>query len=140
MNRSVRPLGWTIAALLALALGSGLYALMNGRASAPPFAAAPDAVQQALRGGKPTVVEFGANACAACREMKPILAHLAREHGERIAVVDIDLIKESRYIKPYRIQLMPTQVFYDAHGREIGRNLGTISERDILARLEGATP
>ena len=40
-----------------------------------------DAVQRALRLGKPTVVEFGANACATCRDMKPVLEALRREHG-----------------------------------------------------------
>jgi thioredoxin 1 len=100
---------------------------------------ADDAVQQALRAGKPTVVEFGANACASCREMKPVLEALRREHGSRIAVVDVDLIqqKQAGYIQRYRIQLMPTQVFFDAQGRETGRHLGSISAKKILARLDG---
>lgn len=103
-----------------------------GRASS-----ADDAVQRVLREGKPTVAEFGANACAACREMKPVLQALRREHGERIAVVDVDLIaqREHNYIQRYGIQLMPTQIFFDAQGREIGRNLGKLSGEQILARL-----
>jgi thioredoxin 1 len=103
---------------------------------------AEDAVQQALRAGKPTVVEFGANACASCREMKPVLEALRREHGSRIAVVDVDLIqqKEAGYIQRYRIQLMPTQVFFDARGRETSRHLGSISAEQILALLEGGAP
>ncbi len=101
-------------------------------------AAAEDAVQRALRAGKPTVAEFGANACAQCREMKPVLDALRREHGERIAVVDVDLIaqREVNYIGRYGIQLMPTQIFFDAQGREIGRNLGKLSGAEILARLQ----
>ena len=98
-----------------------------------------DVVQQAMQIGKPTVAEFGANACAACREMKPVLEALRREHGERITVVDVDVIaqKEAGYIRRYGIQLMPTQVFFDAQGRETGRHMGTISAEEILARLEG---
>lgn len=100
---------------------------------------AEDAVQQALRAGKPTVVEFGANACASCREMKPVLEALRRQHGARIAVVDVDLIqqKESSYIQRYRIQLMPTQVFFDDQGRETSRHMGSMSAEQILARLAG---
>jgi thioredoxin 1 len=101
-------------------------------------AAVDDAVQHALRAGKPTVAEFGAKACAQCREMKPVLDALQRGHGERIAVVNVDLIKhkEANYIQRYGIQLMPTQIFFDAQGREIGRNLGKISGPEILARLQ----
>jgi thioredoxin 1 len=97
-----------------------------------------DAVQAVLRTGRPTVAEFGANACASCREMKPVLAALRREHGERIAVVDVDLIaqKEADYIRRYRIQLMPTQIFFDAQGRETSRNMGKISREETLARLQ----
>lgn len=106
--------------------------------------AAEDAVQHALRAGKPTVAEFGANACAQCREMKPVLEALRREHGERIAVVNVDTIalRKHDYIRHYGIQLMPTQIFFDAQGREIGRNLGVLSGAGILARLgvSGARP
>jgi len=75
--------------------------------------------------------------------MKPVLEVLRRDHGTRIAVVSVDLIaqREHNYIQRYRIQLMPTQIFFDAQGREIGRNLGKISGDEILARLQvQATP
>ena len=135
-------------ALAGLGLVTAL--LVNTEASAPVSAApspgqataADDVVQRALRVGKPTVAEFSANACASCREMKPILAALRRDHGERIAVVNVDLLaqKEADYIQRYRIQLMPTQVFFDAQGREIGRHMGKISGEDILARLQPGGP
>lgn len=92
-----------------------------------------DAVQMTLRAGKPTIIEFGANSCASCREMKPILHALAQDL--RIAVADVDIIKERDYISHYQIRLMPTQVFYDANGNETSRHLGTISSDEILERL-----
>lgn len=110
--------------------------------AAPPGAASADAVQRALALGKPTVAEFGANACATCREMKPVLEALRREHGHRITVVEIDLVAqrhEADYLRRYRIALMPTQVFFDAAGRETGRHLGGITGAGILARLDGST-
>jgi thioredoxin 1 len=144
----------TVAAAVAglLALGIGLGAALvsqSGPASQRATALSPggattsaqDIVQQALAAGKPTVAEFGANACAACREMKPVLEALRRTHGERITVVNVDLIaqKETDYIRHYRIQLMPTQLFFDAQGRETGRHLGKISAEEILAQLQGGT-
>ncbi|WP_310322015.1 thioredoxin family protein [Hydrogenophaga palleronii] len=94
-----------------------------------------DPVAQALAAGKPTVIEFGANACVSCREMKPVLAALAQSHGDRITVLDLDILKERHLIRQNQIRLMPTQVFFDAQGRETGRNMGKISAEDILTRL-----
>ena len=133
--------GRRIALLGVLALAMGFMAATG---CAPETAttstpAAGDAVQQALNVGKPVVVEFGANACAACREMKPILEALRREQGERISIIDVDLFaqKHMGYLQRYRIQLMPTQVFFDSKGRETSRHMGKISAGEILARLGG---
>lgn len=126
-----------------LALGAWVYhSVGDGNASGTPVvlvslanANTPDAVTRALARGKPTVIEFGANACASCRQMKPILAALERDHGANITVADIDIIKDRTYISRYQIKLMPTQIFFDANGRELGRHMGVISDTDILNRL-----
>ncbi len=132
-----RTLGLALAGAAAVAIG--LLAAVVALSGTPSAVAAPgdDAVQQALRAGKPTVVEFGANNCTACREMKSILGQVAREGGSRVSVVDIDLLKTTGYVSAYKIQLMPTQVFFDAKGRETSRHMGKISADEILARLEG---
>ncbi len=121
---------------LGLALYLGGMPPEAGTAAAAPLA---DPVEQALRQGRPAMIQFVANACAACREMKPVLAALQREHGSRFTVVNVDLIaqKHRGYLQRFRIQLMPTQVFFDAAGNETHRNLGTMSSAAILARLEG---
>jgi thioredoxin 1 len=135
---SRRSLAWPLAGIVAL--GVGLGTAVHTLSKPAPAAAAEDAVQQTLRAGKPTVVEFGANNCASCREMKSVPGQLARERGDRISVVDIDLLQTTGYIGRYKIVLMPTQVFFDAQGRETGRHMGKISAEEILARLQGPTP
>lgn len=141
-----RPTAWwqqpsgvalIVSAAAALVLGVWIYAAgasATGVAQPSTVAdAAPDAVQTTLRAGKPTIIEFGANNCVGCREMKPVLHALAQD--SRIAVADIDILKERGYIGRYQIRLMPTQVFYDAKGQETGRHMGKISGDEILARL-----
>lgn len=121
--------------LLALVAGLAVYQQRAQETAAPMASASIDPVVLALAAGKPAVIEFGANACVSCREMKPVLAALAQSHGDRITVTDVDILKERDYISRYQIRLMPTQVFFDAQGRETGRNMGKISAEDILARL-----
>lgn len=135
-NTRRRRLLWSAAAVGLLALSAGAWVALQSADAA--LAPADDVVVQALRKGKPTVVEFGANACATCRDMKPVLAQLAREHGHRIEVVDVDILKRREYIAGYRIQLMPTQLFFDARGQEIGRHMGRIGPEEILFRLGAA--
>ena len=53
----------------------------------------------------------------------------------RISVGDVDILKERDYIRRYQISLMPTQVFYDAQGRETSRHMGKISADEIRVRL-----
>lgn len=124
---------WPAAGVGLVALAAGAWVSIDSTDAG--LAPVDDAVAHALRKGKPTVVEFGANACATCRDMKPVLAQLARDHGHLIEVVDVDIIKRRQYITDYRIKLMPTQVFFDARGQEIGRHMGKIGPEEILALL-----
>ena len=126
-----------VTVLVAALLGAWIYASGTPQTArtgeAPVAAPALDAVQQVLSAGKPTIIEFGANNCISCRDMKPILRALALD--PRIAVADIDILKERSYIRKYQIRLMPTQVFYNAQGVETGRHMGKISAEDILKNL-----
>ncbi|MDD5478091.1 thioredoxin family protein [Rhodoferax sp.] len=126
-----------VTALAATLLGGWIYVAstsqtVNAKGVAEPSQTL-DAVQRVLSAGKPTIIEFGANNCVSCREMKPILHALLQD--TRIAVADVDILKERSYISKYQIRLMPTQVFYNARGEEIGRHMGKISAQDILAQL-----
>lgn len=100
-------------------------------------AEAADPVQAAWQAGKPTVAEFGSDRCYSCKQMKIVLSRLVQDHGARVSVVEVDLFSPEgrRLVSRYRIQMMPTQIFYDAKGQEIDRHLGPISGDEILARL-----
>ena len=46
----------------------------------------------------------------------------------------IDVWKKPEAAKPYKIKLIPTQIFYDAKGKERFRHQGFISKEDILTK------
>jgi thioredoxin 1 len=94
-----------------------------------------DSVQAVLRQGKAVVAEFGSDKCAGCREMKKVLDALSSEHGTEVNAVAVDVLKNRDYIRRYKIQAIPTQVFYDAEGRETGRHMGVLSGDEILSNL-----
>lgn len=98
-------------------------------------------VQNATASGLPTIAEFGAATCASCREMKIVLDRVAQSTQGRAHVLVIDISKDWDAAQMFRIQLMPTQVFFGPDGREIGRHMGKLSEAEVIARLGvSATP
>jgi len=133
-------------AALALIVAAALAAGGCGPPAQPPAiassnsvsaasAAAPDFFAAGIAQGRPTVIEFGASACASCKEMKVVLDELRRTHGTQIGIAEVDLIKQREVIPRYRIQVMPTQIFFDGQGRETGRHVGVIDGPGILAHL-----
>lgn len=97
-------------------------------------------VENARQSGLPTVVEFGSETCASCRTMHGVMENVTNLTQGRAHVLVMDILKQEGLIGQYRIQAMPTQVFFDASGREVKRNMGLMSEAQVLAALGLGTP
>ena len=128
---TVRPAVWGLLAVMALTAGVLVYrAVAPNNPSTVQMPQWVDRVKagvaEAAQAGRVTVVELGSTACVGCREMKPVLKALQAQHGPRVQVVDIDILKETAYIGLYQVKLMPTQLFYDAKGNLLGRHQGVI--------------
>lgn len=80
----------------------------------------------------PRLVDLGAGKCIPCKMMEPILRELKREYAGRMEVEVIDVWETPSAGKRYGIRMIPTQIFYDAEGRELFRHEGFISKEDIL--------
>lgn len=96
-------------------------------------------VQNATASGLPTVVEFGAETCASCREMKTVLDRVAGQTEGRAHVLNIDISKEWETAQAFRIQMLPTQIFFGPDGRETWRHMGKLPETTVIARLGVST-
>ena len=82
----------------------------------------------------PRLVDLGADKCIPCKKMAPILARMKQEYAGKMEVEFIDVWKQPDAGKAYGIRLIPTQLFFDAQGKELFRHEGFISEEDILAK------
>jgi thioredoxin 1 len=96
--------------------------------STPAVAATPAA------SGLPRLVDVGAGKCIPCKMMAPILEELRTQYKGKLEVVFVDVWENPSAGKPYGIQLIPTQIFYDAAGKERFRHEGFFSKEDILAK------
>ena len=82
----------------------------------------------------PKLVDLGADKCIPCKVMAPILKDLKAEYAGRMDVEFIDVWKNPDAGKAYKIKLIPTQIFFDASGKERFRHEGFFGKEDILAK------
>jgi len=105
-------------------------------AAKPPEMDTEEDLKQALTSGKPVLVDFGANSCVPCRQMRPILKEIGTEYSEKAKVVVIDVYKYQKLARDYKILMLPTLVFFDSKGKETFRNVGPLEKEKIIAKLK----
>ena len=82
----------------------------------------------------PRMVDLGAGKCIPCKLMKPILDDLKADYADRFTTVFIDVWEDREAGKPYGIEVIPTQIFYDAEGKELFRHVGFYGKEEILGK------
>lgn len=82
----------------------------------------------------PRLVDLGAGKCIPCRQMKPILDDLAQNYATHFETIFIDVWENRAEGQRYGIRMIPTQIFFDAAGKELFRHEGFMAKKDILAK------
>jgi thioredoxin 1 len=107
-------------------------AKVDGQATSGP---ATPASGPAMAKKMPRVIDLGADKCKACKELAPILEQLRKEYEGRVTVEFIDVWKNPKAGEPYKISAIPTQVFFDADGKEVWRHVGFLPKADFVAKF-----
>lgn len=101
----------------------------------------PDALAQARQAGRPTIVEFGADWCLPCVEMKRttfVDPEVARE-AERFATFMADVTESNprndALLAKFRVVGVPTIIFYGAGGAEVDRFVGFVEAGKFLSAM-----
>ena len=112
--------------------------MLAGAAHAELPSATNAVVDRALLSGKPIVIDLGARTCIPCKKMAPILESLSSEHRGKASVLFIDVSEDHAAAKRFRVQMIPTQIFFNAQGKEVSRHIGFMDKPDILKGLKTA--
>ena len=119
-------------AVLVAAIGA-LLALSFEKSDAadPPETAAVDAGKKL-----PLLLDLGAKKCIPCKMMAPILEYLDKTYAGKFDVEFIDVWQKenAQAARKHGIKMIPTQIFFDANGRELWRHEGFLSKKDILGK------
>ncbi len=82
----------------------------------------------------PRLLDLGADKCVPCKMMAPILDELKIEYAKVFAVEFIDVWKDPTAAQPFKLNVIPTQIFFDSDGTELFRHEGFYGREDILAK------
>ncbi len=102
----------------------------------PPESNTDEDFKKTLNEGKPLLVDFGANSCIPCRQMRPVLKEIDKEYAGKTKVLIIDVYKYQKLAGEYKIQLIPTLIFFDSKGKEVFRHVGILDKNTIVAKLK----
>ena len=131
----IAALGATIVMALALkkgtvGTGSRTSPAITNRVSGISATGASAAIAARL----PRLLDLGADKCVPCKKMAPILESLKTEYAGRLQVEFIDVWLNPDAGNEYGIEMIPTQIFFDANGKELFRHTGFYGREDILGK------
>lgn len=84
----------------------------------------------------PIIIDFGADSCIPCKEMAPVLVKLNEEMQGKAVIQFVDVWKNPDAAKDFPVQVIPTQVFFQADGapyvpsEDLGIELTMYSTKD----------
>ena len=81
-------------------------------------------------------LEIGSDKCIPCKQMKVVTENIVKKYGDELAFQYIDIYENKDVADDYKVQLIPTQIFYNQSGVEIFRHVGYFPEEKIDSLLQ----
>ena len=82
------------------------------------------------------LVDLGAGTCIPCKMMAPILEEAQKAYEGKAIVKVIDVNESRDEAMKYGIRVIPTQIFFDADGKEVYRHEGFMPKEDIVSKFK----
>jgi thioredoxin 1 len=89
---------------------------------------------EVLGSREPFLLVFGAQWCAPCKALAPVVAEIAAEQAGRLRVGKLDTDDAPEIAARFGVRGVPTLILF-RDGRELSRHLGAGNKRALLAFL-----
>ncbi len=89
---------------------------------------------EVLQAERPVLVEFTAEWCAPCKQLKPVLEELAQEWAGVVDVVEFDVDKDPQMAVRFRVLGVPTMILF-VQGQVKARLTGFKPKKAIVKKF-----
>ena len=83
----------------------------------------------------PEILEFDRKLCPICKASEAVILAVQAQYPGRFAVRKLYIDEEETLFRRYKVAIVPTQVFLDAGGREVGRHEGVFKQEALIQKL-----
>ena len=120
--------------IITIAIIASIALISCNKQSNPSPAARPAVTNSAT--AKIKFLEIGSDKCIPCKQMKVVTENIVKKYGDELAFEFIDINIDENATEKYKVQLIPTQIFYNPKGVEIFRHVGYFPEEKIDSLLQ----
>ncbi len=94
-------------------------------------------VNEVLQSDKPVLVDFWAEWCGPCLRVAPVLEEIAREMGEKVKIVKLDIDANPGTARDYQVMSVPTLTMFKG-GQPVQSVAGARPKSDLIRLIESA--
>lgn len=84
----------------------------------------------------PRMWDYGSENCIPCKTMKGILDPMIVDYRDKVDIRIINVYEEKELAQQARIQIIPTQIFYNPDGKELYRHVGVYTRDSIVGKFK----
>lgn len=90
-----------------------------------------------IAGSQPVLVDFYATWCSPCKVMQPILEDAAKQLGDKVKIVKVDVDKNPTAANNYQVRGVPTLILF-RNGKILWRQSGVVQTSQLLQVINQA--
>lgn len=90
---------------------------------------------QVLDAAGPVLVKFEADWCGPCQAMKPMVAELAGEYGDKLTIATLDIDQNPQTPSRFGVRGVPTVMLFK-DGQVVATKVGLPRKADLVALIE----
>jgi thioredoxin 1 len=92
---------------------------------------------EVLESDTPVLVDFWAEWCQPCLRVAPVLEEIAREMGDKVKIVKLDIDANPTIARDYQIMSVPTLTVFKG-GQPVNSVAGARPKGDLVRLIESA--